>query len=697
MSISKETCRFLGIAAIWFAVCCASSFAQPSFDVEPYLGKAPTAPTDVSGLPGRGPRTLDVTGVFSVDTTSREQARQFYNSVYSASANIPINSTANTSNCVPGTNSTAFQNAVLRRVNWFRAMSGMPAAVTLNSAEGAKDQTAAVIMAANTNLMHVGIPSTWRCFDVNGTNAAANSNLALGSDGPDAVTGYIWDYGTNNFEVGHRRWVLYPQTQVMGTGDDPAEGIYLSANALWVFDGNYGGPRPATTFPFVSWPPPGYVPYTVVFPRWSFGFRNADFSAATVTMLSGGNPIDVTLETITNGYGENTLVWYPSALDPKQYATLFPFNGSDTTYSVTLDDVNVAGVTTNFSYNVTLFDPNVRGPDYAATMVTGTNRPSANYGNPYTCSPSPNPNVTGYEWLSAKATNGNLVDTATNGLANFTISPSPPIYSIITNSPVSAGNCFHLTHTNRASNPVPQLLQFKQVFVPATNASLTFQSLLGYSGTGEIARVQASINNGANWTDLYAQAGNNTAGETSFTSHTLSLSNYAGQMTLLRFDYDVLAGGSYYPQSVNTVGWCLQRIVVTNAVQLVNLATNVTASTNFNFTPTQTGSNVLAACGVLFTQFPLEFGPVRLLTAVSTPPPTLVTLNPPFIAAGHAQLGFTIIQGTATVFKLLQAGQIAGPWTTNTGATLTTNTPGSSYQFAIPSPAVTTFYRIQAH
>ena len=45
-----------------------------------------------------------------------------------------------------------------------------------------------------------------------------HSNLAIGSDGPDAETGYIWDFGANNYEVGHRRWILYPQTQIMAYG-----------------------------------------------------------------------------------------------------------------------------------------------------------------------------------------------------------------------------------------------------------------------------------------------------------------------------------------------------------------------------------------------------------------------------------------------------------------------------------------------
>ena len=74
----------------------------------------------------------------------------------------------------------------------------------------------------------------------------------------------------------------------MATGDVPAQGPNAAANATWVFDANYGGPRPATTEPYVAWPPPGYAPYPVVFPQWSFALSNADLSTASVTMQSNG-------------------------------------------------------------------------------------------------------------------------------------------------------------------------------------------------------------------------------------------------------------------------------------------------------------------------------------------------------------------------------------------------------------------------
>jgi uncharacterized protein YkwD len=574
MMPKAKTFRLLAVLAM---VVCASNLLR----AEPTLGDAPKAPTDVSRLPGRGPHPLSVTGGFNVDTSSREQVRSFYNAVYTSSDGVPIGTTANISSCTPGTNSSAFQEAVLRRINWFRALAGLPAAVTFDASENAKDQSGALMMSKNNQLQHTGIPPTWSCFTTDGTNAAASSNLALGYDGPDAITGYLRDFGAGNYEAGHRRWILYPQTQVMGTGDVPQQNSFDAANATWVFDANYGGTRPATRTPYVSWPPAGYVPYQVVYPQWSFALSNADLSAATVSMKSNGVSVAVTQQSYVTGYGENTLVWYPTNLDPTSAGTVFPFNGTDTVYTVTVSGVITDVGTKNFTYTNTVFDPAVPDADYFPPVISGTSQPSVNANNAYTCTPVPDPNVTGYQWLTSQSTNGSLFDGAEGGLANFTISPTP-IYPVITNTPVASGaHSFHLTHTNA----VPQMLQLNRLLFPASNSVVSFQSELGYATSVQVARVQVSMNGGTTWQDIYAQAGTGGPGETSFTLRTLSLSNYVAKPTLLRFNYDI-SSGSYFPQSTPGAGWALDNILVTNISQLVNLTTNATASTNFTFIPT---------------------------------------------------------------------------------------------------------------
>ena len=413
---------------LWLAGClfvhCSAVVVCPAADAP--LGDPPLAPTDLTGLPGGGPRPLAITGGFSVDTTSREQVREFYNAVYQATVGVPINSTAVVANCTPGTNSPLFVNATLRRLNWFRAMAGIPAAVTFDTTECAKAQAAALMMAAQGALQHTGNWTGWNCFSSDGTNAAANSNLALANTGPDAINLYVWDYGTYNYFAGHRRYLLYPQTQIMATGDVPAQGSDYSANALWVFDANYGGPRPATSNPYVAWPPPGYVPYQVVYPQWSFALTNADFTSATVTMTSNGVPLAVTKQTYVAGYGENTLVWNPTKLDPTT-TTAFPFGTTDTVYGVTISNVLTSAGSKNYSYNVTVFNPAVPGPDYVPLVISGTNQVIVNTATPYSCTPSANPASTTYQWISAQITNGNvLVNMVTNTSAatNLTFSPT---------------------------------------------------------------------------------------------------------------------------------------------------------------------------------------------------------------------------------------------------------------------------------
>jgi hypothetical protein len=658
------------------------------------LGDAPRPPADVSGLPGRGPQPRLVTGGLNVNISSREQVREFYNAVYTASTGVPIASTAITAECVPGTNSPAFSSATLLRINWFRAMGGLAASVTFDAGEGADDQAAAVMMSAQGELQHVGTWTNWVCFTAAGTNASANSNLALGSDGPDSITQYMLDFGTNNYEVGHRRYILYPQTQIMGAGDVPPQGTNLAANATWVFDANFYGPRPATRAPCVAWPPPGYVPTQVVYPQWSFSLSNADLSAATVTMASNGAPVAVTLQTYATGYGENTLVWHPTGLDPKVGTTVFPFSGTDTVYAITISNVVTAAGTNSFSYAVTLFDPAKTGADYFPLTISGTNQPAIKVGNQYSCTAAANPNITGYQWFTAQATNGNLVDNALNGTTNFLVSPAAA-YPIITNG--GSGACFHLVHLNAAA----QFLQFNQILFPATNTTLSFKSMLGYASDTEVARVQVAAYGSTNWVDLYAQTGTNAPGETgpgetNFTQHSLSLSNYAGQQVLLRFNYDLTnidGAYTYFPYIYPFVGWCLQNIVLTNNQQLLNLTTNNTSSTNFTFTPAQTNNYILAAQGVIFNGFPLDWGTPREVTAIVGPP--VITLNAPSITNNQVKIKFVLSSGVATNFHLLQANQLNGTWATNGTAVLTTNTPGSAFQFTTTNGPAVRFYRVQ--
>jgi len=645
------------------------------------LGPAPIAPESFDHLPRRSAARW-VSGGFTVNTSSREEVRTFYNAVYLASEGVPMNSTAVTASCIPGTNSADFRLAVLRRINWYRAMAGIPSSVILNETFNWKDQQAALMMSRNDTLSH-NPPSTWVCYTTEGAEAAGNSNIGIGTSGPDTIAGYIKDHGTNNALVGHRRWLLYPQTQIMGTGDVPGQGDYDPANAVWVFNGHRGDTRPGTRSGFVAWPPAGYAPRHVVFPRWSISYPGANFTNATVSMLSNGVPVAVFKESASSGYGEPTLVWVPMGLDTSSSSTPWPFNGQDTVYSVSIGNVGIGSGTTNWNYTVTVFDPSVPGPDYGP-VISGPAEPGVGQPNLYTFTSVPH--ATSYQWLSMKRVPYSLTDGAESGLGNWMAQTSPG-YDVINNNTIYSGAySFQLHHPTGSS----QLLTLNQTFVPQSGTQLSFRSRLLIAKEDEVARVQLSIN-GGDWFDAFSQPGTDTP-ESTWQLRTIPLGGYAGAMVQVRFNYD-FQGGSYYPV-YNQTGWRFDDVSVSNALIPSQQNTNSATLTQFQFVPLSPGDYALYARAFIYTDFPTEWGPAKIVQAVAAPP--VIRAGQISVAANQAHIPFVIESGSPGTFKLLQAAQLSGQWTTNNAAVLTTNTPGVSYKFTAPTAGARQFYKIKS-
>lgn len=536
----------------------------------PFLGEPPRAPANLAAQPA-GPRPLDqlLVGGFSVNNDSREEVRGFYDAIYPTSENVPINSTLSATLCFPGHNSAGFQAAELRRINWFRAMSGMPANIVLDPFDNWYAQQMATIISDNGALNHQP-PPTWLCTGSLSTNESGG-NQAIGVNGADAITAYMQDASTNDYGVGHRCWILYPPETVMGIGDAPAFRTNWSANLTWIFDPASFGARPATRHPYVSWPPEGFVPCQVVYPYWSFGVsNNADYSAATVSMTSNGVSVAVVVEPHLSGYGDNPLVWVPMGLDVTK--PFFPFSGTDTVYSVTISNVNCSGSNLVYSYSVTVFDPAVPGPDYVPPALDGPAQALVGAPTVYGVTPPVNDHVTGYDFLVAQLASGDLADNAGNGLVNFTLAPQPN-YTVVSTEPNGSAACFNLQHAG--TNSSPQLFQLKEVLLPQTNTVFSFLSELGYATTDEVARVQVSTDGGANWKDLFTEPGQGSY-ETNFMLHSLSLSNCAGMPTLLRFNFD-FQGGSYI-NGGSPIGWFFTDILITNSQAVTGQCTNSTVT-----------------------------------------------------------------------------------------------------------------------
>jgi hypothetical protein len=284
-----------------------------------------------------------------LDIQNRAASKEFYLENYGPE-HVPIEWTGDIESCDPGGTSSTYVAAILTRINYFRTMAGLPLISGFDAEYSWNAQAAALMMSANSRLSHS--PDTdWKCYNDAGREGAGSSNLFLGMSGASAITGYIKDPGASNYPVGHRRWILYPQTQVMGVGNIPSEDGFLRSNALWVFDKeNMWGVRPETSDSFVAWPPPGYVPYMLAFARWSFSYPGADFKDATMIMMKDGFPINSQVHEVKNGYGENTLVWEPATNTQETPS-------QDAVYFVLIENVVVEGQARGFDYEVILFDP----------------------------------------------------------------------------------------------------------------------------------------------------------------------------------------------------------------------------------------------------------------------------------------------------------------------------------------------------
>lgn len=296
-----------------------------------------------------------------VDTSNRAEVAAFYRDIYKPGVGANPNWTGSIATCNAGTTAAAYRDAVLQRVNYFRAMTGLPSVPTLDDSWNTKCQDAALMMIAEPGLSH-NPGSDWACYTSGGKDAAGKSNLAIGVHGPASIDAYIRDDGSGNEPVGHRRWILFPPLLKIGTGDtDVRNGNFYGSNALWVIDGF--GPRPPEPA-WVAWPPSGNVPYDLVYPRWSFTYPSADYGSASVSVTGPNGAVAIQVYSPRNGYGDNTLVW--EIQDPLPWKPV-----QDAVYSVSLTNVK-AGGTKNFAYQVIIMDP-----DRTPATPTPTPAPTA--------------------------------------------------------------------------------------------------------------------------------------------------------------------------------------------------------------------------------------------------------------------------------------------------------------------------------
>ncbi len=617
------------------------------------------------------------TGPFEVDVFSREQVRSFYQTAYAASEGIPIGWTGTLTGCDPGTVSSLHREAVLRRINAFRALAGIPSGVVLREDYSAKAQRAALIMSANNRVTHTP-PSNWICYHPQGAEGALNSDLALGVAGIDAVVGYMDDFGSDNGPVGHRRYLLYPQTRQMGVGDvDATSPVQPFANAIWVIDGQFNAARPATRDGFVAWPPPGFVPYPLVYARWSLSYPRADFRAATVRLRLQGELVPVRLEPVSTDFAENTLVWIPHELSALR-ATEWPRPAEDARYEVEVANVTLAGVTTNFNYAVTVFDPAVETPGFLGGRIEGTDRVNTGETVQYTFTPVPW--ASAHEGLRAAASPIHLADGAEDGLDRWIDQTSPDYPAIAPGLGLAGSAAFHLAHPR----PFDQHLALNSLLVPGTEAELRFHSRLARARPAQVARVQISKDDGGHWEDLYAQPGTSTIGEQAFVERVLSLAAYAGRAIRLRFSYDYTSG-TFFSTTDGTSGWFVDNVILSGVEELTDpRMTDLGSETSFEFREAVAGTYSLHVRPRVFGGFQGEWGPAKTVV-VSTPAPPEIRFEPGILVIGE-RLHVTVRVANLPAggqFELQRTSHFASGWHPEPGALFEEIVPGAFFRVTV--------------
>ena len=221
--------------------------------------------------------------------------------------------------CDPGTLSQGGINDTLARINMFRWMLGL-GPVSDSDTQNEYDMYCAAVASWNPP----GVvpnphspPTTAKCYTAKGASGAGSSNIAWGSGHPaNAIDQYIRDNG-NYSTFGHRRWIFNAPLGPVGIGYYAGGGPYGNAQCLGVFASTAGGPYPE----WISFPPPGFSPVSIVKWVWTFHHKKG-VSGATMTVTRKSDSADLAMKRmpLAGGYGPSYQVvafqiqsWTPKA------------------------------------------------------------------------------------------------------------------------------------------------------------------------------------------------------------------------------------------------------------------------------------------------------------------------------------------------------------------------------------------------
>lgn len=578
----------------------------------PVLAWEPGYPADGKRMASRG---------LAVNALNRDDAVAFWYAVYQASEGYQtrVRWTGTFPN-EAGTTSAAFAADVERRINYYRAMCGVPAKARVNSGsrvivketdlyqpaasvtKSAACQQAALMIAASydiqtgvvSGMSHNPDPSVPQ-WSPAAWNAAVHGNLAFGTYGPGSIDEYAVEEllanaatSTWNFLVGHRRWLLASASTDFATGDFPGKSAFLPpTNVLYVFQREEElASLPES--PFVSYPPNGFFPAVLNGRFWSLSRRDADFSAATVQMAdAAGVPIPVSNVRMDSSYGEPALIWQVSGGADARRVTI------DRQYRVTVQGIRIAGIPTTHQYNVTLFQPELLR---RSTPILGPGRAGLRDKVKYKIRPIAGARTTRivqYERVRKPWTEGG------EGKKPDVIDKTSPIYPLLATKAgakgagaISGQKSFNLTFPETydiIQRGVPDQIMELGPWIHTKNGSeLTFQYRRGLMSDASWLVVEVSSDQGNTWKKVgsplkgYADARPDNG--TFLASYPLPKSKNPLRVRL-RYYYAVggQAISAYLEQPGVPTGIFLDEIKLVNCERLAPRKSRVTTRTSFAF------------------------------------------------------------------------------------------------------------------
>ena len=474
---------------------------------------------------------------FQLSGSSRLDVLALYHVYYGASEGFAARMgwNGNVTRGIAGQTSDAFKNDVLRRINFYRVLAGLQSNIVFDPGRSAQDQQACLMFSANSSLSH-DPPLNWKFRTGAAVNAALNSLLSLGRYGPPAIDDYMLDDGLNNELAGHRRWLLYSDATLMGTGDIPTNNQHFGSNAVWVLGGFRPHPTPEQN-QIVTWPSPGYFPLALLPKRWSFAVTNpnTNFDGATVTMKVGETPIwPVTVVSrSTVGLGDPTLVWEVPGL-PKTIP-------ADTTYTVTIAGVGGKDLFSGTTYSVTVFDPQVLDPANPANAVPVAG-PEVIPASGGFCTTLPIGGASAYQLRVARRSSVRLLggdaspvpvardasfQTVSPGLAYHLTFPGPAFENQIL-SIVEGGNAVRKESNTRG---------VYREFLPGSKGALFFFDLCRFASPTTTLGAEVSTDNGNTWTVVWKRRGvglKSTQWD-GYSQRRINLARFAGRSIAVRF------------------------------------------------------------------------------------------------------------------------------------------------------------------